>query len=247
MLKCLLFRRPRRQDLLAYSVSIVSIVLISVSASATELESRIARGGRLYDNWITVLKSDAPKDNHPAWPAANTNKTGAVTWRCKSCHGWDYKGRDGAYATGSYKTGIAGITNFSNAELGRVVAIMGDKTHGLGEKLKEQDLQDLALFVSKGQIDLDGMIERANKKPKGDVAKGEIYYNTICAGCHAKDGTMPTDMPESLGKLANDNPWEATHKIFNGQPAEAMPAMRALDGHITADLLAYVATLQKTK
>ena len=54
-------------------------------------------------------------------------------------------------------------------------------------------------------------------------------------------------MTVSLGKLANDNPWETTHKILNGQPSEAMPAMRALDAHITADLLAYIATLQKTK
>ena len=220
--------------------------LFPVPVLAEEIESSVARGGRLYDNWISSLAAEAPKENHSAWPASNTSKSGAVTWRCKSCHGWDYKGRDGAYAAGSYKTGILGITRFVNAEPAKIVEIMRDKTHGLGERLKDQDLQDLALFVSKGQVDYDPMIDRASKAAKGNVAKGEVYYNTICAGCHAKDGTKPKDMPESLGKLMTDNPWETTHKVLNGQPAEPMPAMRAIDRQVVADIIAYLATLPKT-
>ena len=232
-------------------VSNVAGILLSLAAStaclAGEVESSIARGGRLYDNWISALKFDAPKENHAAWPAANTSKSGPVTWRCKSCHGWDYKGRDGAYAKGSYLTGIPGVTRFAGAEPAQIVAIMRDKTHGFGDQLKEQDLQDLAMFVSKGQINYETMIVPETKAPKGNAETGSAYYNTICSGCHAKDGTKPTDMPESLGKLMNDNPWETGHKVLNGQPGESMPAMRAIDRQVVADILAYLATLPKTK
>ena len=170
-----------------------------------------------------------------------------MTWRCKSCHGWDYKGRDGAYAKGSYKTGIAGIVRFVDAEPAQIVAIMRDKTHGFGDKLQEQDLQDLAMFVSKGQVNFEPMIDPATKAPKGNAEKGAAYYNTICAGCHARDGTKPKDMQDSLGKLMNDNPWETVHKVLNGQPGEPMPAMRSIDRQVVSDILAYLATLPKTK
>ncbi len=54
----------------------------------------ISRGGQLYDKWWAVIEADAPKTTHPAYPAAGKKK-GSTTWRCKECHGWDYKGRDG--------------------------------------------------------------------------------------------------------------------------------------------------------
>ncbi len=39
------------------------------------------------------------------------------------------------------------------------------------------------------------------------------------------------------------NPWEVMHKILNGQPAENMPGLRALDPQITEDILAYIVSL----
>ncbi|RKZ37547.1 MAG: hypothetical protein DRQ37_01605, partial [Gammaproteobacteria bacterium] len=84
------------------------------------------------------------------------------------------------------------------------------------------------------------------KKVKGNVAKGEAYYNTICAGCHGKDGMKVKDM-KPMGKLANSNPWENMHKIMNGQPDEQMPALRALDEQIAVDTLAYTQGLPQRK
>jgi hypothetical protein len=34
---------------------------------------------------------------------------------------------------------------------------------------------------------------------------------------------------EPFGRVANDSPWEALHKIRNGRPGERMPALRAPD------------------
>jgi mono/diheme cytochrome c family protein len=121
---------------------------------------------------------------------------------------------------------------------------MKDKTHGYAGKMAEQDFTDLAMFVTKGQVDMSTLIDSATKMAKGDVAKGQTYYNTICSNCHATDGSLPKDTP-LLGKLANDNPWEILHKILNGQPAEQMPALRAFDPQVSVDVLAYLQTLPK--
>lgn len=42
----------------------------------------IARGGQLYDNWMSVLELEAPEGNHPLYPAEG-KQSGASTWRCK--------------------------------------------------------------------------------------------------------------------------------------------------------------------
>jgi len=36
------------------------------------------------------------------------------------------------------------------------------------------------------------------------------------------------------------NPYEVMHKVLNGQPHEAMPALRAFDHQIAADVIAYI-------
>ncbi|MHA1599476.1 MAG: c-type cytochrome [Alphaproteobacteria bacterium] len=231
-------------------VSLGSAALVDAKrASAEEAVSteaaRIARGGRLYDKWFAVLGAEKPKETLSAWPASNDKKKGNVTWRCKSCHGWDNLGADGAYASGSYKTGIKGVRGFAGADPSKIVAVMKDQTHGLSGLMAERDFADLALFVSKGQVDMDRYIDRATKAPKGDKAKGQAYFETVCASCHGAQGTKIKDM-KPLGKLMG-NPWEILHKIVFGQPNEAMPALYMFDRQIAADIMAYAATLPKEK
>lgn len=241
-------KQIRQLGLIAHIAIIAGITLAFSSATfAAEIESSLSRGGQLYDKWFKVIKAEKPKTTHPAWPAANTKKKGNTTWRCKSCHGWDYMGKDGAYASGSYKTGIKGINGMKGADPAKIVAIIKDKTHGFAGMMDEKDFQDLALFVSKGQEDMDKYIDRASKMPKGgDAARGEVYFNTLCAQCHAKDGSLPKDMDKTLAKQMG-NPWEVMHKILEGQPGEQMPALRALDRQIVLDLMAHLTTLPKEK
>ena len=217
------------------------------SAVAADKQASIVRGAKLYDKWYKVIKAEKPKSTHSAWPSSNTKKKDATTWRCKSCHGWDYMGADGAYGSGSYKTGIKGINGMKGADPAKIVAVMTDDTHGLKGKMGDQDLADLANFVSAGQVDMSPHIDAAAKAPKGgDAAKGAAYFNTLCIQCHGADGSKPDDMKKTLGKQMG-NPWEVMHKILNGQPGEQMPALRALDPQITVDIMAHLATLPKEK
>ncbi len=225
-------------------IAMLSFMGFSQTGFAVEEDSSIARGGKLYDKWFKVIGAPKPKETHPAWPASNTKKKGNATHRCKSCHGWDLMGKDGAYASGSYKTGIKGLKRFEGAANSTVVAAMKDSTHGYAGKMSTQDFTDLANFVTKGQINMEAFIDRKSKKVNGDARQGERYYNTVCAGCHEKSGLMPKDMP-ALGMLANKNPWEIIQKIQNGQPDEKMPAMRAFDLQVSVDILAHLQTLPK--
>lgn len=220
----------------------------SIPAMSGETDSAIARGGLLYDKWYKVVGEDTPKKAHPAYPADKkyAKKPGA-NWRCKECHGWDYKGKDGAYSSGKHSTGIKGINGMKGADLAKITAVLKDKTHALSGKMEDEDFQDLAMFVSKGQLDTDKYIDRATKKPiGGDGDRGAAIFNTICARCHRKDGTRPKDMGKTLAKQMG-NPWEVMHKIMVGHPGQNMPSMRVFGPQVAVDVMTHILTLPKEK
>lgn len=221
-----------------------TLSLPALTAEAGEAQSSIARGGMLYDKWFAVVNVEPPKGSHPAYPKKGAAFGKSATYRCKECHGWDYRGEDGAYAKGKHFTGIAGIRGSAGADPKAIVKILKDEDHGYQRWLKDRDLQDLARFVSKGQLDMDRVIDRKTKAVKGKAARGEAIYNTVCAKCHGLDGKGHSEM-EDIGAVAKKNPWEALHKILNGQPDETMPALRAFDLQISLDVLAYTQTLAK--
>ncbi len=243
----LLLYCPWRSLVLGLSTSALAgaLVLGSAAVRAEEIESSISRGGRLYDKWYEVVEAETPKVAHPSYPDSGKYKgKKGSDWRCKECHGWDYIGKDGAYSKGKHYTGIVGIRGYDGADPGRVLTILTDNTHGYTkEMMDESDLMDLARFVVYGQIDMDQYIDRPTKKVKGgDIAKGEAYFNTVCAQCHGKDGKAIED-GEPVGEEAHGNPWETLHKIRHGQPDEQMPSLLAFDKQILLDILTYAQTL----
>jgi thiosulfate dehydrogenase len=221
------------------------ITALAIAQAPVETDSSIARGGLLYDNWAKVIGAKPPAAPNPAYPKSGKyrGKEGA-DYRCKECHGWDYRGKEGAYASGSHATGIKGIRALANAKPEKILAVLQDERHGYQKLLKKQDLADLASFVAHGQLDMDRYIDRKSKKAKGDAKRGAAYYNTVCAKCHGFDGKDQSDA-EPIGTVARDNPWEMLHKILNGQPAEEMPALRAFDVQVAVDILTHAQTLSK--
>ncbi|MBT4711461.1 MAG: hypothetical protein HOB82_08035 [Alphaproteobacteria bacterium] len=207
----------------------------------------ISNGGRLYDKWWNVLYAPEPEDTHPAYTADGT-KSGSTTWRCKECHGWDYRGADGAYATGSHFTGIKGIRDFAGADPAAIVDILVGPLHGFTEAVLPRPAIDaLALFVAKGQVDATQYINYETKAALGNASRGADLFQTICSVCHGIDGTDMNfgdeDSPLYVGTLANDNPWEILHKIRFGHPGAPMVAMFALDVQDQVDVLTYLQLL----
>ena len=237
-------------------VVVIGVIMIGVGAardlaaqespSETDIWS-IARGGLLYDKWWAVLEHDEPEGTHPSYPAEG-KQSGSGTWRCKECHGWDYKGVDGAYGDGSHYSGIVGIRDKVGADPAEIAAIIRNNVHGFtADMIPDSAVKKLALFVSLGQVDMDQYIDRAPKKARGDPARGARFYQTICAVCHGFDGKdinfHDEDKPEYIGTVASENPWETLHKTRNGQPGVGMVALGALTIQDQVDILAYTQTL----
>lgn len=206
----------------------------------------MSRGGRLYDNWYATQDLDGPEDTHSAWPASNS-KTGAVTTRCKSCHGWDYRGVDGKYGSGSYQTGIAGVMGYSGSATDLVALLRAD-AHGYTEEMMPAEQAEyLSTFLGNGLVDMNEVINFDTGEVKGDAESGASIFQTTCASCHGFDGRAldwgDSDEPGYVGTEANANPWEVLHKIRNGHPGVEMISLAAFPLQDAVNVLAYTRTL----
>ena len=207
----------------------------------------IARGGQLYDNWASVIGKSLPEETHPAYPA-DAKKKGGSTWRCKECHGWDYKGSRGAYAKGSHFTGIKGLRDMVGINPEIIHQTLMDNTHRLTEEIMPHlTMEQLALFISRGQFDMDLYINRETNESRGDPGRGANYFQTICAVCHGFDGKAinfkTQEKPEYVGTVASHNPWEFLHKVRFGQPGVPMISLITLPVTDLVDILAFAQTL----
>jgi mono/diheme cytochrome c family protein len=204
----------------------------------------IAYGGLLYDNWISEKQVGTPAEDNPVWNLQTTNtRTGAATWRCKECHGWDYKGVNGVYGNpnNSHYTGFGGLWNTEKDEAaiveylenGFYYAPSGQVMHNFGELLSASDRIALAKFIKLGMANTTeyfGMDAIINGSVAAFQNGKKIYAFTSfgspsgnCELCHGIDGKGEPDL--ALGEVAISNPWEFVHKVRFGQPGSSMPGM----------------------
>jgi cytochrome c553 len=236
---------------LLFTIGVTAVNARSTAKSADD----VVIGAQLYDKWYAALGVNAPEGNMPAWERQTTNtRSGADTWRCAECHGWDYKGSEGAYAAGSHATGFPNVMKLAAAmtpdEIVGHLKGSKDPSHDFSKYIDDTNLQKLALFLKEGVIDDAEFIDATTLKVKnGDQGHGKQLYDQTCSTCHGADGQQivfrTEGINESLGNVANRDPFRFLHRTRFGVSGTEMPVGRDLgwkpaDGR---DVLAYVQTL----
>ncbi|MCX8024637.1 MAG: c-type cytochrome [Thermanaerothrix sp.] len=227
----------------------------AVKAQTPAPTDDVVLGARLYDDWTEVKGVTPPPGSHPIWARQSTNTlSGAETWRCVTCHGWDYQGKDGAWGSGANYTGFPGVYSARSqpaAALTRILSGSPDPEHDFSTYLSAAEIQALVAFLREGVVDDRDYIDLVSRKViGGDVAHGQALYTQTCAACHGEDGQKITfryqGMQVSLASLAVQDPWRFLHRTRFGvarapeMPIGATLGWSAQDGR---DVLAYAQTL----
>ncbi|MBW1853517.1 MAG: hypothetical protein JRJ00_02370 [Deltaproteobacteria bacterium] len=219
----------------------ILILAISNFYGCPLLTGVLVRGGSLYDKWWAINSGTAPTADHPLWatrPDTDSNtRTGSDTWRCKECHGWDYMGVDGAYGSGSHKTGFDGIYDSRTKSAGELTTFFKTGDHDFSAQFSDQDIADVVSFITTGQIDMTLYIDLDTKEANGDATNGETLYagSGQCVVCHGEDGkTIDFHDGEGVGGVARDNPWDL-HKIRFGHPGSSPEMPSAVENGLPID------------
>jgi len=212
------------------------------AADETEVGSTflISLGGKLYDDLWMVLDQEPPAGANPAFPPTNLYSS-RDSWRCVSCHGWDYAGVRISNAQFPSLQSLKGIDPFAIAE-----KIRNQRHPFPADQVSEITLTLLGVFISEGQYETDWFFN-AEGQASGDPVAGQAIFEGACINCHQIDGRRylkgePGDM-SSLGWVIRNRPTQAVHKILNGVPGAEMLSLRFLADPQIADLLAYLQTL----
>jgi thiosulfate dehydrogenase len=193
----------------------------------------------------------------PIWSRQSTNtRSGAETWRCAECHGWDYKGVAGAYASGSHQTGFPNLILVTQdmTEEDIVAHLRGenDQAHDFSNFIDEGSMRQLAVFLKEGLIDDSEYIDSTSLKViNGNLEHGNELYDSTCAECHGEDGATlifrTEGLDETLGDVANRDPFRFLHRTRFGVAGTEMPVGYDL-GWVPADgrdVLMYAQTLAR--
>jgi cytochrome c5 len=210
--------------------------------------SIISLGGRLYDSHWSVIRRRPPPGTHPNYPASSASPKSS-TWRCVSCHGWDYAGSDGHLKTRSTDAPFFSLSDLVNRNTDEIKKLLRRPSHrAVVTPLSQRELQAIALFLSKGQHNISTVIQ-PNGTARGNPLGGKDIYESVCRTCHGADGKEPiTGEPgdrSSLGWMARNRPAQTVHKIRNGVPNADMLSLRFLELKQIGDLLAYLQRLDR--
>ena len=146
--------------------------------------------------------------------------------------------------------GITGLRYLVGQSPDIVMIAIRDEVHQYSqEMIADSSAKELALFVTRGQHDIERFVNMETNKARGDPGLGERIFQNVCAACHGFDGRAinfkTKDNPEYIGTVATLAPWEALHKIRNGHPGVPMPALRFLEMQTLVDILSYAQTLPR--
>lgn len=238
-------RLPRLVAGVAAALVLLAAPLPSAESAEPGEAAEISLGGKLYDNHWLASGRQPPATPNPRYPAEVETAVGN-TWRCVSCHGWDYAGRDGHLGDLSRSEAFHSLRAAAGKPSGELVEAMSAPGHADNLRgLTAGQVRSLARFVASGQADVSALA--VDGRPAGVPLAGKDIYEGACVSCHQADGKAyiqgeDGDRP-SLGWIARNRPAQTLHKITNGVPTADMLSLRFLPPDGIADLLAYLRTL----
>ena len=220
---------------MAVLISIITLLIVSASlaAEATPTPDDIIRGAQLYDKWFAVLGVEPPAGNMPIWSRQSTNtRSGGDTWRCSECHGWDYRGAQGEYQSGSHYTGFPDLyILLPDLSVEDIVSHLHgniDPAHDFSAYLDDTSLTQLAYFLKFGTIDDTAYINPISLRVvEADFDHGKELFQSTCIKCHGEDGKKiifrTEGIDEYLGSVATRDPWRFLHRTRFGTAGTSMP------------------------
>jgi len=195
------------------------------------------KGGLLYDSWFSVNNISSPVTINPIWNLLEQSKIDkADTWRCSSCHGWDYLGVNGIFGdiNNVFYSGINGIVP-ANKQLTepQIWTFIRDgyvrnnnnirADHTFSKQLTDDDIYALTKFIinvrNENSAQVSPLTVNNNKANlNANQTLGANLYNAsavnACSSCHGTSGQAIK--PVNVQQAAAADPAKTLHRVRFG-------------------------------
>ncbi|NNJ77274.1 MAG: hypothetical protein HKP56_19190, partial [Anderseniella sp.] len=139
----------------------------------------VSLGGKLYDNYWAGSGASPPTMRNPAFPSDLT-VSDTDSWRCVSCHGWDYDGAAKADGSAQQQKQFIGLRHLQGTDPFNMLELF-TKAHPDQKALSSGGLplDLLLLFLTVGQYDpVNFKLEKSLSQKS--LSRGRDIFEGVC-------------------------------------------------------------------
>ena len=180
----------------------------------------IVSGAHLYEAWDERVGVNLYGNTNPMWRELGRKaELGPVTWRCASCHGWNYLGTAYNESEGGFVPDLLEARVMEEDEITMWLDGTNNPNHDFSNFLTIASQKDLVAFLKHGLINYTIYARQDIFNNPNISTYGEDLYKESCRECHGPDGARinfgSAETPVFLGNLSEE-PWRIVHLIQFG-------------------------------
>lgn len=241
-----------RKTGLLFIFIITSVISLGAAGQyQQENGGNIVKGAHLYEAWDKRVGADLLGYINPMWEELERKaEPGPVTWRCSSCHGWNYLGTAYNDQQGGFVPGLLIVKTMEEEEIQMWLDGTNNPKHDFSKFLTIAAQKDLIAFLKRGLVNYSSFARQEIFVTQNINENGEELYKESCRDCHGPDGARinfdTAENPSFLGNSAEE-PWKVVHLIQFGHPNISVPPIKELGWSLedVFDVVKYTIVLPK--
>lgn len=241
-----------RKTGLLFIIIITSVISLGAAGQyQQDNEGDIYRGAHLYQAWDRRVGAELLGYINPMWKELERKtEAGPVTWRCSSCHGWNYLGTTYNDSEGGFVPGLLIVRSMEEQEIQEWLDGTNNPKHDFSQFLTIAAQKDLIYFLKHGLINYTSFARQKIFDSPNIKGNGETLYKESCRDCHGPDGARinfgTAENPAFLGNSAEE-PWKVVHLVQFGHPNVGVPPAKDLGWTLedVFDVVKYTIVLPK--
>jgi mono/diheme cytochrome c family protein len=202
-------------------ISVVIFILISAFSTYLYQQDIADKGACIYSAFDKVLNTNYISVHNPLWPSSLTSKISSVkSWRCSTCHGWNYQGM---VTYGDEIVNFPGLENVSELTDAEILGWLdGTKNsdHDFSKYLTIESGSQLLSFFRDERFLKWAATNEVEAIESGNVSDGEEIYKQYCFECHGPQGAKVNfgsiSKPRFLGDIMSTNGARIIHHLEFG-------------------------------
>jgi len=181
--------RSERINKILIFISLFIFLLISAFSSVAFFQRSAEKGAWIYSAFDKVLGIETISIHNPLWDSSLSNEVSAAeSWRCSTCHGWNYQGMVTFSGVLVDYPGLQDVSEMTDDEISSWLNGEENRDHDFSKYLTIESGEELLSFFRNDRFEKWVNVDEVEIIKSGNSSLGEEIYKDICIECHGSLG-----------------------------------------------------------